>query len=304
MAEAQAQETTYIKNNRNAERIAREEEELKELMRNHVGAEQEESDSEGTQEAQVQDESNPEQEATQETPEAQEADDKSLTAEERSYKKRYADIQKHLAKKESEFKDRIGSLEGQLQKAAKNELVLPKTDQDIEAWSKKYPDVASIVEAIADKKAQERSSDLDNRMQELEELRVTAKKEKAEAELMSFHPDFKTIRSDDAFHNWAGEQPKWVQDALYENLDDAKSVSRVIDLYKSDNNITTKKANTSDKAAASSVKAKTRNTPETDDTAAQWRESQVSKMSVREYEKHSDAIMESIRSGKFVYDMK
>jgi len=304
MAEAQAQETTYIKNNRNAERIAREEAELKELMRNHVGAEQEEPDSEGTQEAQVQDESNPKQEATKETPEAQEADDKSLTAEERSYKKRYADIQKHLAKKESEFKDRIGSLEGQLKKAANNELVLPKTDQDIEAWSKKYPDVASIVEAIADKKAQERSSDLDNRMQELEELRVTAKKEKAEAELMSFHPDFKTIRGDDAFHNWAEEQPKWVQDALYENLEDAKSVSRVIDLYKSDKNITNKKDNSSDKAAASSVKARTRNSPETDDTAAQWRESQVNKMSVREYEKHSDAIMESIRSGKFVYDMK
>jgi len=304
MAEAQAQETTYIKNNRNAERIAREEAELKELMRNHVGAEQEEPDSEGTEEAKVQDESNPKQEATKETPEAQEADDKSLTAEERSYKKRYADIQKHLAKKESEFKDRIGSLEGQLKKAANNELVLPKTDQDIEAWSKKYPDVASIVEAIADKKAQERSSDLDNRMQELEELRVTAKKEKAEAELMSFHPDFKTIRGDDAFHNWAEEQPKWVQDALYENLEDAKSVSRVIDLYKSDKNITNKKDNSSDKAAASSVKARTRNSPETDDTAAQWRESQVNKMSVREYEKHSDAIMESIRSGKFVYDMK
>jgi len=304
MAEAQAQETTYIKNDRNAERIAREEAELKEIMRNHVGAEQEEPDSEGTQEAQVQDESNPKQEATKETPEAQEADDKSLTAEERSYKKRYADIQKHLAKKESEFKDRIGSLEGQLKKAANNELVLPKTDQDIEAWSKKYPDVASIVEAIADKKAQERSSDLDSRMQELEELRVTAKKEKAEAELMSFHPDFKTIRGDDAFHNWAEEQPKWVQDALYENLEDAKSVSRVIDLYKSDKNITNKKDNSSDKAAASSVKARTRNSPETDDTAAQWRESQVNKMSVREYEKHSDAIMESIRSGKFVYDMK
>jgi hypothetical protein len=304
MAEAQAQETTYIKNNRNAERIAKEEAELKELMKNHVGAEQEEPDSEGTEEAQVQDESNPEQEATKETPEAQEADDKSLTAEERSYKKRYADIQKHLAKKESEFKDRIGSLEGQLKKAANNELVLPKTDQDIEAWSKKYPDVASIVEAIADKKAQERSSDLDSRMQELEELRVTAKKEKAEAELMSFHPDFKTIRGDDAFHNWAEEQPKWVQDALYENLEDAKSVSRVIDLYKSDKNITNKKDNSSDKAAASSVKARTRNSPETDDTAAQWRESQVNKMSTREYEKHADAIMESIRSGKFVYDMK
>ena len=81
-------------------------------------------------------------------------------------------------------------------------------------------------------------------------------------------------------------------------------MSRVIDLYKVDNNITTKKTNTSDKAAASSVKAKTRNTPETDDTVGQWSESQVSRMSTREYEKHADEIMEAIRSGKFIYDMK
>ena len=38
----------------------------------------------------------------------------------------------------------------------------------------------------------------------------------------------------DTFHDWAEEQPKWVQDALYENADDPASVVRVIDLYKSD----------------------------------------------------------------------
>ena len=47
-------------------------------------------------------------------------------------------------------------------------------------------------------------------------------------------PDFESIRSGDEFHNWADEQPKWVKDALYENMDDAKSVARVIDLYKQD----------------------------------------------------------------------
>lgn len=303
MAEAQAQETTYIKNNRNAERIAKEEAELKELMKNHVGEEQAEPNSEATEEAQVQDESNSEQEATQAEPEAQEADDASLTGEERSYKKRYADIQKHLAKKELDFKDRIGSLEGQLQKAAKNELVLPKTDQDIEAWSKKYPDVASIVEAIADKKAQERSSDLDSRMQELEELRVSAKKEKAEAELMSFHPDFKTIRSDDAFHDWAGEQPKWVQDALYENQDDPRSVIRVIDLYKSDKGMDTKSRKKATKDAAKAVVNKRATKPDTVDMEGAFSESQVKKMNDKEFESNMDAIIESQRTGKFIYDL-
>ena len=63
-------------------------------------------------------------------------------------------------------------------------------------------------------------------------MRTQAKKEKAEVELLNIHPDFAQIREDDVFHSWAEEQPKWVQDALYENTDDAKSVARVLDLYK------------------------------------------------------------------------
>ncbi len=93
-------------------------------------------------------------------------------------------------------------------------------------------------------------------MADLEELRMNATREKAEAELITMHPDFMQIREDDTFHNWAKDQPKWVQDALYENMDDAKSVARVIDLYKVDKGITKTKKVNSDKAAASSVKSK------------------------------------------------
>ena len=184
----------------------------------------------------------------------------------------------------------------------KNELVLPKSEKEIEAWSKKYPDVAGI-EAIADKKAQERSSDIDKRLKEVEELRITAKREKAEAELAVMHPDFNTIREDDTFHEWAKEQPRWVQDALYENVDDAKSVSRVIDLYKADKGITTKKKTTEDKGAASSVTTKRTTTPSDSEESTYIRESQVAKMSMKEYEKRAEEIMEAQRSGKFIYDM-
>ena len=41
---------------------------------------------------------------------------------------------------------------------------------------------------------------------------------------MRLHPDFDEIRDGDEFHEWAEDQPKWVQDALYEN-DDAKSAA-------------------------------------------------------------------------------
>ena len=36
-------------------------------------------------------------------------------------------------------------------------------------------------------------------------MRTQARKEKAEATLLSMHPDFPNIRNDDAFHEWAKE---------------------------------------------------------------------------------------------------
>ena len=282
---------------RNAARVEREEAELKALMEQHLGSEK--TQEEDQEEATTSDRAVKADAVETETREVEAP----LSKEEESFKKRYGDLRRHMQEKEQEYKIKFEQLQQQLDKAAKNELVLPKGEADIAAWARKYPDVAAIVEAIADKKASERSTDLDKRLKEIEELRTQAKKDKAEAELMSLHPDFTQIRSDDAFHDWAESQPKWVQDALYENVDDAKSVARVIDLYKADMGITKQKTTSSDKAAASSVNARSRNTPEADDSKAFFRESQVNKMSTKDYEKNADAIMEAIRSGKFVYDV-
>jgi hypothetical protein len=134
-------------------------------------------------------------------------------------------------------------------------------------------------------------------------MKASASREKAEVELMKAHPDFGEIRDSDAFHEWAEEQPKWVQDALYENDNDSRSAARAIDLYKADMNIKTKKP-ASNKDAARSVNSRNnRSQPDTDNDTAVFKESDVNKMSPQQYEKAADAIMESIRTGKFIYDM-
>jgi len=273
--------------NKNAERIKKDEEELQELLK---AREEGTASSEEVKEA-----SNPEK------GEEESKEDKDLSKEELSFKKRYGDLRRHMADKDKKTDERIKALETQLSKAAKNELVLPKSEEEIAEWASKYPDVAGIVESIADKKARERSDDLDKRMKDIETLRIQATKEKAEAELLKLHPDFVEIREDDKFHDWAENQPKWVQDALYENVDDAKSVARVIDLYKVDNGITAKKGN--NKSAASAVNTKSKASPTSDESNSYIRESQVDKMSDKEYAKNQEAIMEAMRSGKFVYDL-
>ena len=73
---------------------------------------------------------------------------------------------------------------------------------------------------------------------------------------MRIHPDFGEIRDSDDFHEWAEEQPKWGQDALYENDNDARSAARAIDLYKADKGIGKQSKSKNDKSAAKEVNTK------------------------------------------------
>ena len=226
--------------------------------------------------------------------------------EEKTFKKRYGDLRRHSQKQKQEYDEKLSTLESQLSEVTKAQIQLPKTEEEIEVWSKEYPDVSAIIETIAMKKAKEQSEDLETKMEEINKLQALAKKEKAEAELFSIHPDFEDIRSTDDFHQWAEEQPKWVQEALYENETDARSAARAIDLYKVDKDITISKPSKASKNKSAAEQVNTRNkrsAPDNNRNNLQWKESIVDKMSADEYEQNSDKIMESIRAGKFVYDI-
>jgi hypothetical protein len=263
----------------NEEKRKMEEEELEQLMKEQRG------------------------EVEQEAAEPEEQEAEPANAEEKTFKKRYSDLRRHQQQQAEEFKKEIEALKSQLSQAAQKEMKLPKSDEDIEQWAADYPDVAAIVETIAMKKAREQSTALEERMKAIDELQSSASKEKAEAELMRLHPDFGDIRDSDEFHEWAEEQPKWVQDALYDNDNDARSAARAIDLYKADMGIAKTKPK-SNKDAAKSVSTKdSRSKPQSDEATTYLKESAVQKMSPQEYEKRSDEIMEAIRSGKFIYDV-
>tara|TARA_R110000765_G_scaffold331094_1_gene421868 strand:+ start:197 stop:1102 length:906 start_codon:yes stop_codon:yes gene_type:complete len=231
------------------------------------------------------------------------------SAEEKTFKKRYGDLRRHSQQQQKDNEEKLASLQGQLDTVTKTQIKLPKSEKELEAWAHEYPDVAAIIETIAIKKSKEQSKDFEKQLEEINKLQSSAKREKAEAELLSFHPDFEKIRTGEDFHAWAEEQPKWVQDALYENETDARSAARAIDLYKADKGIDSssqKKPSRSstDKDAARAVRANSPKTlPETNSDTSKWRESMVDELSPEEYEKHADEIMESIRAGQFIYDI-
>jgi hypothetical protein len=231
-------------------------------------------------------------------------DDSNLSAEEKSFKKRYGDLRRHSQQQALSLQKQIDELKQQLTQSTEKQIKLPTSEDELANWARTYPDVAKIVETIAIKKAKEQTAALDERFKALDERDKLTAREKAELELLKLHPDFDTIRDTDDFHNWADEQPAWVQQALYENDTDARSAARAIDLYKVDRNIGKAKPKKETSGAAESVNARgSRSTPVSQDNDGVIYESQVNKMSSLQYEKNLEAIQKAMQTGKFVYDM-
>ena len=137
----------------NEEKRKKEEEELEQMMKDQRGE-------------------------AEETAEPEEAEP--TNAEEKTFKKRYSDLRRHQQKQAEDFKKEIDALKSQLSVAAQKEMKLPKSDEDIETWAAEYPDVAAIVETIAMKKAREQSVALEERVKAIDEMQISATKEKAE----------------------------------------------------------------------------------------------------------------------------
>lgn len=280
VVDKQEKQSGFLKRDPNQERIERDEQELEELLKQQKG------------------------EAEPEGDEPEEPTAEPANAEEKTFKKRYGDLRRHSQKKEQDLQKQIDELRTQLESSTKQQLQYPTSEDELGAWMEKYPDVAKIVETIAMKKASEQAKEFDNKFAEIEEMRANAAREKAEAELLKVHPDLMEINASDEFHDWIEEQPKWIQDALYDNNTDAKAASRAIDLYKADKGI--KKASKSDtaKEAAKSVSTKgSRSSVDASDSSGTVLESVVDKMSPAEYEKNAEVIAEAMRTGKFVYDL-
>lgn len=274
--EKQEQKVAFASRNANQERITQEEEELKNLIDLNKEGKSAPTSSE---------------------------DDSNLSAEEKTFKKRYGDLRSHSQKQQVQLQKEIDDLRSQLQKSTTSQIKLPTSEEDLAAWANEYPEVARIVETIAIKKAKEQAAELADRFKALDEREQQTARDKAEAELLRIHPDFEAIKESDEFHTWVEEQPTWIQNALYENDSDAKSAARAIDLYKADKGIGKAKKSDNRGAAESVSTRSSRSAPSNVDSEGLIYESQVNAMTSHQYEANQEAISKAIKSGKFVYDL-
>ena len=221
-------------------------------------------------------------------------------AEERVFKKRYDDLKRHYDSTLGKHKDEVRTLRTQLEQSSK-QFVPPKSKDELETWRKEYPDVYDMVETIAMNKADTRAKEMETKYQNLQVQQEQINREKAEVELLQVHPDYKDIRSNDEFHEWAARQDPIIQGWLYENTANASLAGRAIDLYKMDKGLgkySNKQEKEIKKEAAKAVsktkKAETLDIP----TKKIWSNAAISKMNTREYAKHEEEIDKAVREGR------
>ena len=212
---------------------------------------------------------------------------KEETAPEHDYKKRYDDLKRHYDQKIQEFKTEKQELENAMQQSNVN-VPLPKTPEELEKFRQEYPDVYDVMETIASEKANQQAQGLQEELKTLRDREKENLVKVAYRELKTLHPDFEEIKTDEKFLQWLEEQPDTISDGVLKNNTNARLAARVIDLYKADIGVTTKKQSKKpDVSAAMSVTPPRAKEIKTDTNANKkvWKGSDIAKMKPWEFEK-------------------
>jgi hypothetical protein len=236
-----------------------------------------------------------------------------LSKEEETWKKRHSDLRSYTAKQMNQLQEELTTLKKALADKEKENSKLPVNKAEAEEWVKEYPDLARVLGTLIDERAgsqvQSVSDEVRDVRTQLEAEREAVARERAFNEILKVHPDFGTLIDDEDFKAWVEEQPEErgplvgqaLYDALYKNSSDAKSAIQAINVYKSDKNAKKPKKDTSREAAAS-IPVRTAPSTPTGNGKRTFTESEIERMSSRDFDKYEEEIEEARRDGRIVYD--
>lgn len=239
--------------------------------------------------------------ANPDTPPAPEPEPEPENPEEKTFKQRYGDLRRLRDKELRELRKEIEDLKGQVN-AKPKDAKLPKTKEEIDAWRNEHPDVYDIVATIATEKARTEQAEISKRLETIQQRENELAHERAYAQLVKIHPDFEELRVSEEFHDWVKEQPKQIQEWLYDNEDDFVLAARAVDLYKAEKGLNKKKRQDKKVETAAPVNPGA-NAPAPSDNKKVWKLSEIDKLHPRDFEKHEAEISKAQREGRIINDI-
>mgnify|MGYP000259439267 CR=1 FL=1 len=223
------------------------------------------------------------------------------------YKKRYDDLKRHYDSKLEEWKQEREDL-AKAQQAGRDSGLqnseLPRTPEELEQFKAKYPDVYAIVETVSSLQAENKLQTLKQEVETLKGREQDLKVQSAYKELLSAHPDFPDIKTDEQFLVWLDDQPESISNGIYKNNTDSKWAIRVVDLYKADKGIgkkTPKKSRDADPAAVVTRTATKDVTGEAQTDKKIWKASEIGRLKPWEFEKIESEIDSARAEGRIDY---
>lgn len=212
--------------------------------------------------------------------------------------KRYFDLKKHHDKTVTELREEKRKLEEQLSQI-KSKSELPKSEEELELFKEKNPDLYDTIIALARKQAQAEDEAVKTKLEEIQRQEDSIKMEKAESAIRQVHPDLDDLRMSDDFHTWAETvASKRTQEAIYNNPFDAKAAIEAIDLYKLWKERNSKqespRSSTANNADAASL-ITTRTNQAGGQQKKVWTKEDIKNMSLEDYEKYKSEILSQLR---------
>ena len=222
------------------------------------------------------------------------------------YKKRYDDLKRHYDEKVGEFKTEIETLRKTMTEHAQEMprgVTPPKTAEELEEFKERYPDVFEVVQTVSSLQTESQVAQLREELGSIKEREQELEKQKAFEELLRLQPDFNEIKADEKFLTWLEEQPTSISDGIYKNNKDARWAARVVDLYRADVGLTTKKKTKSPSAADAVTKTPARqvNTEATGDKKI-WKASEIGRMKPWQFEEMETELDKARAEGRIDYN--
>lgn len=245
--------------------------------------------------------------------------------EDKTWETRYANLrsfsQKQLNEANKKHSDEINSLKAQIEelKNSTTKINMPRNEAEMEEWVKDYPDLGRVLMTLARKQAKEEAdavrADLEALKAERQEETLNFQRQAAVRQLLEVHPDFYELVETPEFQEWVDSQPEKrgprigqaIYDALRINETDADSAIQAVSLFKSDTGHNKPKRKQQERQvqqeAVQSVRRTNSGNPQAENGKPTFSESQIERMSLREYEKVEEEIDIAKREGRFVYDI-
>ena len=228
-----------------------------------------------------------------------------------TWKERYSNLQSYSAKQLNEARTKNAELEQRLSLLEKKptESSVPTNVEEMRKWMEDYPELASILKAMMKEEAQFVKEELGAKIDKIQEIDRQLEASKAFQAITKVHPDFGELVNSTEFHEWIARQPEEKGRAGQAMLDvmtngfDSDEAIKVINIYKRELAPVGKKKDPIRSAAEAVSRSVISEVPTNASGKRQWKESEIERMSFKDFDKYEEDIDAAKREGRFVYDV-